>query len=166
MSNGINQIFARISSYNLFNYLLPGVLFAVMVTNVSSFNLIQDNIIIGAFIYYFIGLIVSRIGSLILEPFLRKISFLNPTDYHAFINASKKDDKIELLSEISNMYRTLLSMIVLTFLFLAYEKIELIFPAIVKFRFIMLLIILLLLFLFSYIKQSWYLDKRIQKEGL
>ncbi len=166
MSNGINQIFARISSYNLFNYLLPGVLFAVMVTNVSSFNLIQDNIIIGAFIYYFIGLIVSRIGSLILEPFLRKISFLNPTDYHAFINASKKDDKIELLSEISNMYRTLLSMIVLTFLFLAYEKIELIFPAIVKFRFIMLLIILLLLFLFSYRKQSWYLDKRIQKEGL
>ena len=56
----------KISSYNIFNYLLPGSLFAVIADAVTDYRLIQEDIVVGLFLYYFIGLVVSRIGSLVV----------------------------------------------------------------------------------------------------
>ncbi len=64
----MKELLDRLSSYNLFNYLLPGVVFAIVAKSVTSYNFLQDDIFVGAFTYYFIGLVVSRVGSTILEP--------------------------------------------------------------------------------------------------
>lgn len=70
----MKDLLDKISSYNLFNYLFPGILFAVISKEFTSYSLLQDNLIVGAFIYYFIGLVVSRFGSLVIEPASKKPS--------------------------------------------------------------------------------------------
>lgn len=63
----------KISSYNIFNYLLPCSIFAVVADALTSFHVLQEDIVIGLFLYYFIGLVVSRVGSLVIEPSLRAL---------------------------------------------------------------------------------------------
>jgi hypothetical protein len=98
----LKDLLSKLSSYNLFNYLLPGIIFVVLAKELTRFFFVQDDIILGAFLYYFIGMVISRFGSLIIEPLLKKISLLKFADYGDFVTASKKDEKIELLSEVNN----------------------------------------------------------------
>lgn len=158
----MKEFLDKLSTYNIFNYLLPGVIFVVILSKISNYNLLQEDIITGAFLYYFIGLIVSRVGSLFIEPFLKWIKFLKYSDYKKFVRASKEDPKIELFSEINNMYRTLCSL----FLLLSLTKIYETYLAELKFfesyESIFILALLLLLFLFSYRKQTKYITKRVE----
>ena len=151
----------KLSSYNIFNYLFPGVVFVVIASKLTTYNFIQQDIIVGAFLYYFIGLIISRIGSIFIEPFLKFVKFLKFADYKKFVKATKTDTKIDTLSEVNNMYRTICSLFLMLivmkgfdwlttkWIFLAERKIE------------TLTIFLFILFLFSYRKQTNYITKRI-----
>ena len=102
----MKELLDKLSSYNIFNYLLPGILFSVIASKVTELNLIQSDIVIGVFLYYFVGLIISRLGSLIVEPILKKVKFLKFAEYTDFVKVSEKDKKLEILSESNNMYRT------------------------------------------------------------
>lgn len=161
----MKEILDKLSSYNLFNYLLPGIIFVVLVSKVTHYSFMQQDIIIGAFLYYFIGLVISRFGSLVIEPFLKWFSFLRFTDYKDFVSASKKDDKLELLSEVNNTYRTLSSLFILLFSLKLYEKIEGRFSILKEWSAIILMMLLLIIFLLSYIKQTSYITKRIKASG-
>lgn len=161
----MKELLDKISSYNVFNYLFPGILFAVISEEFTAYSFLQDNLIIGAFVYYFIGLVISRFGSLFIEPLLRKLSFLKFANYKDFVSASKKDAKIEVLLEINNMYRTLISMFVLTFLLKLYELIESNAPILKDWSTYILLVLLLGMFLFSYRRQTNYITKRIKLNG-
>lgn len=161
----MKELIDKISSYNLFNYLFPGILFAVISKEITKYSFLQENLIIGAFVYYFIGLVISRFGSLIIEPILRKLSFLKFADYKEFISVSKKDSKIELLSETNNMYRTLSSLFTLLLLLKLYELIESKLPILKDYDSYILLVLLLFMFLFSYRKQTNYITKRIKSNG-
>ncbi len=158
----IKEVLDKITTYNIFNYLLPGILFVYLTKEITSYNLIQENNLIGAFLYYFIGMIVSRFGSLFIEPMLKKVRFLKFSDYRSFIIASKKDIKIELLSEVNNTYRTILSM----FILLIFEKIYLYIKQYYAIQHNTTLIIIglfiITLFLFSYRKQTNFITKRIE----
>lgn len=160
----MNDIFSKISSYNLFNNLLPGIVFVALSELVTGYSFAQKDVLIAAFLYYFIGLVISRVGSLIIEPLLRKINFLNFADYKDFVSASKKDQKLEVLSEVNNTYRTLCSMFVLLFLLKLYEKIEQYLAPLQDWNTIILLTFLLIIFLLSYRKQSTYISKRINEK--
>lgn len=81
----IKELSEKISSYNLFNNLLPGILFVFIITELTDFDLILDNNFIGAFFYYFVGMIISRLGSLITEPFLKWMKFVKFTDYKDYL---------------------------------------------------------------------------------
>jgi hypothetical protein len=93
----MNELLTKLSSYNLFNYLLPGVLFAILASETTPHQFIQKDIITGVFFYYFLGLVVSRFGSLVIGPILKSLSFVKFADYKAFVAASKKDPQIEIL---------------------------------------------------------------------
>lgn len=156
------EILDKISSYNLFNYLLPGILFVIIANKFTSYSFIESDLIIAAFVYYFIGLIISRFGSLIIEPILKKISFLKFADYRKFVSASKKDTKINLLSESNNMYRTFCSMLILLVLLKFYDLIEMKFQILNSWSPYILIGSLLLMFFYSYRKQTAYITKRIE----
>jgi hypothetical protein len=160
----MKELLDKLSSYNIFNYLLPGILFSVLASKMTELNLIQSDLIIGVFVYYFIGLIISRIGSLIIEPIIEKTKFIKFADYKDFIKVSATDKKIEVLSETNNMYRTLIA----TFLLLGILKIY--FFLAKKWLFLtewsgwILIGALIIIFLFSYRKQTKYIVSRINSQ--
>lgn len=117
----MGDLINKISSYNLFNYLFPGIVFVALSKEITAYSFVQQDILVGAFLYYFIGLVISRFGSLVVEPILKKIKFIEFADYKDFVVASQKDPQIEILSEANNTYRTLLSMFLLVFLLKLYE---------------------------------------------
>ena len=157
----MDELFKKISSYNLFNYLLPGILFVSVVEIVTDYSLVQDDIIIGLFVYYFIGLVISRFGSLIVEPLLKKAKFIKFASYNDFVTASKKDSKIELLSEANNMYRTIISLFILLVLLFFYNYFEYKFLIPPQLSIFILIVLIIIMFLYSYKKQTSYITKRI-----
>ena len=161
----MKEIIAKLSSYNLFNYLLPGVLLAVLAGETTDYSFTHENIAIGAFLYYFIGLVISRFGSLVIEPILKKVSFVKFAPYGDFIAASKEDDELEILSEANNMYRTLSSMFILLFVLRLYGKVEGNIPVLKDWNTGILMGLLLLMFLLSYRKQTEYIRKRVAAKG-
>lgn len=158
----MNELLGKITSYNLFNYLLPGVLFAVILDKFTNFSLIQENVVIGAFVYYFVGLIISRFGSLIVEPILKKVSFIRFAEHQDFVSYSKQDPKVETLLEASNMYRTFTAMFFLLLLFKLYNFFLMKFPILNESSLYILVALLLVMFLFSYRKQTKYISKRVK----
>ncbi|OFY39673.1 MAG: hypothetical protein A2X18_09690 [Bacteroidetes bacterium GWF2_40_14] len=157
----MKELLDKISSYNLFNYLLPGILFVCISKQFTDYNFIQDNDFIGAFLYYFIGMVISRFGSLFIEPILKKISFLKFADYRSFVYASKKDDKIELFSEVNNTYRTITAMFVILLLLKLYNHFQVRWDIPQNVTTLILVFLILLMFLYSYRKQTNYITKRI-----
>jgi hypothetical protein len=158
----MKEILDKLSSYNIFNYLLPGILFVVISKQYTSYNFFQEEILTGAFLYYFIGMVISRFGSIIIEPLLKKVSFLKFEDYKKFIIASKKDEKIELLSEVNNTYRTITSMLILLFILKGYSLLQGSLKISNNTTYLILGCFLFIMFLFSYRKQTNYISKRIQ----
>ena len=108
----MSELLQKLSTYNIFNYLFPGVVFVILLNRYTGINLAVDDVILGMFLYYFFGLVLSRIGSILIEPALRRTKIVEFSDYARFIRASKLDDKIELLSEVNNMQRTIIAMLV------------------------------------------------------
>lgn len=159
----MKEILDKLSSYNIFNYLLPGVVFSVLGDALTSFNFIQSDVVIGAFFYYFIGLIISRIGSLAIEPILKRTGFLKFSSYGDFVEASKKDEMIKVLSESNNMYRTFCSLFASLVIVKIFELIVSAFPVAGQWTTEFTVMALLLLFLISYRKQTQYITKRINK---
>jgi hypothetical protein len=157
------EIIEKISSYNLFNYLLPGILFVYAISNITNFNLLIDNVVIAIFLYYFVGLVINRFGSIVIQPLLETVKFVRSANYKDFLPASEKDNKIELLSEINNMFRTFISMLVLILLTIVYDKIAICFCIPLKNTIVALVIALLVLFLFSYRKQTTFIRKRVER---
>jgi hypothetical protein len=158
----VKDLLDKLSSYNIFNYLLPGVLFATFVDGLTNLQVLQKDLIVGVFLYYFLGSVVSRIGSLVVEPILRRTKFLSFAPYDAFVKAAKVDPKIELLSEVNNMYRTFVA------LFLSVAMVALYSKASNYLQFLhaaapwVCIVGLLGLFLLSYKKQTEYVVKRVE----
>lgn len=155
------EFLSKLSSYNIFNYLLPGILFGFVASSFTRYNFISADLIIGIFIYYFIGMVISRFGSLVLEPLLKRTSFLRFADYEDYIAASAGEPKIELLSEVNNTYRTLCSALILLGLLRLYQEIENRISGLGDWNVPILLVILLITFLLSYRKQTGYISRRV-----
>jgi hypothetical protein len=160
--DAIKEVWEKISSYNIFNYLFPGILFVYIAKEFIGYNLIQNNNLKGFFLYYFIGMIVSRCGSLFIEPFLKKIRFVKFESYKNYVEASKKDNKIELLSEVNNTYRTLLAMLFALCALKIYLHIKLVYKFSHFLSITIISVSVIILFLLSYRKQTKYITQRIQ----
>jgi len=157
----MKSIIDKISTYNIFNYLFPGILFAVISKSFTKYSFIQNDLVEGLFTYYFIGLVISRFGSLVVEPLLKKMKIVKYSSYEDFITACKVDDKLELLSEVNNMYRTIFSMFILLLLFKLYELFSNGFPDINNYTYCIALVLLSGLFMASYWKQTKFIKERV-----
>jgi hypothetical protein len=159
----MSELLNKISSYNIFNYLLPGILFAFLAQHVLPLPMPHTDVLVGAFLYYFLGMVVSRFGSLVLEPLLKVISFVRYADYKDFVAAEKKDQKLQLLLEINNTYRTLCSSFILILLLKLYIEVEGKYPVLKAWDVTIGMILLAIMFLFSYRKQTSYVKKRVRE---
>ena len=167
----------KISSYNIFNNLFPGIIFTFAINRTTRFNIGTDSLFENVFIFYFIGMVISRVGSIFIEKLLKKIKiknkktkkkepFLNFANYDDFVNASEKQEDIKTLSETNNTYRTLISL----FFLLVTVKIYDMFIHTLLIQFVsknvicvILFSLLSILFVYSYRKQTSYISKRVEK---
>lgn len=158
----MNNIVEKIGSYQIFTNLFPGGFFVLGLRFFFNLEFPTKNIGEDLMVYYFIGLIISRIGSLIIEPALKKIRFLKFAPYCDFVVASKIDAKVDTLSEINNYMRSLLTC---SLLFLAVGGLQRLVRTCYFFSIAWkwgLLILVLIIFLFSYKKQTNYVRKRVE----
>ena len=159
--NSMKDLLEKLSSYNIFNYLLPGVVFVAISSSLTGYSLIQDDIVIGVFLYYFIGLVISRIGSIVVEPVLKWLGFVHFSEYRDYIQATEKDKLLEVLSEANNMYRTFLSLFLCLAILKAFEVITGYHPFLNDWLPAIIVVGLLFLFAFSYRKQTSYISRRV-----
>lgn len=99
----------RISNYNLLNNLIPGAILCVLLKYLVGYDFMNVGTLELLVIFYFIGMVNGRIGSLVVEPFLKWIKLVTFRDHKQFVEAEQKDKKIVYLSETNNMYRSMIS---------------------------------------------------------
>ncbi len=159
----MENLLEKISSYSLLNNIIPGAVFWYLCQKVCNLTLSTDNIIENILIYYFLGLIVSCIGSLIIEPVYKKIKMITYAKYSDFLDAVKVDSKIETLSEINNAYRTMVAL----GLMLALVKIYVYLSTELNLNFAvtqwLIIIFIFILFSFEHKKQTGYIRERVSK---
>lgn len=156
----------KVSSYQIFTFLFPGAVFLAILSNAYSKTVPEISIWEELFLCYTVGMIISRIGTLLLEEFLfwlgkRFGGFLERIDYNNIILAERKDTKVNMLLQVSNTYRTMAA-VFLTLLIVAAvnhcTSLDLQFSCgVVWFS-----VIMVLLFSLSFIKQYKYAKKRVE----
>lgn len=157
----------KISSYNLITNLVPGLLLvealrAGGVPFVSGDQAPFTWVLLG----YALGLISSRTGSLLIEAWLRRRYAQAPVydynfNYGDFIEASRKDPKLEVLLETANGYRAIAGACILFFIIaLSYLALE--FASVPTYaRVVIAVTIVLIVFLKSFLKQSEFIRSRV-----
>ena len=103
----METLFKQVSRYELFTNLIPGALFCLLVDSFYGVLTFEANIIQWLFIYYFIGSIISRIGSLFIEPALKFFRIIHFSDYREYCKAKEKDTEIASLLIPHNMFRSM-----------------------------------------------------------
>ena len=160
----MKELIEKLTSYNLFNYLLPGTVFSVLADSFTSYSFIQSDLFVAFFAYYFVGLVISRIGSLVLEPTLRKMGFVSFAPYSDFVRASATDPKLDALSESNNTYRTIAAVFLVLGVLKLIDIILHHFSAPSWLPPLLLCLFLFFLFLAAYRKQTAYIKKRVQTQ--
>lgn len=158
----MEELIKKLEAYNIFNFLLPGIIYVYAMKYYIHINMIFDDIVQMSFVYYFIGLVISRIGSLIIEPMLKKIEFVKFAHYSEYIKASNIDKKIENFSMDNNMFRTFISLfssiLFIKMVYCIIRNIDMIY----KFVPTVIILLFIILFLFAYRKQTNYIKKRVE----
>lgn len=159
----MSEIIGKISSYNIFNFLFPGIIFCSLIKEFTSFSLPEYGILENIFIYYFCGLCISRFGSIAIEPILKKIKFIKFSQYEDYIEASKNDATIKILLEVANTYRTILAVFIIFIIVKIYEPLKNLCSFFEYAGYVIIFLSLITIFLYSYKKQINFIVKRIDK---
>lgn len=158
----MEKLLDKLSSYQLFNYLFPGIIFINLIDLLTSIQILYDRVEFIIFLYYIVGMILSRIGSVAIEPLYKGFCWVVFAGYKDYIEASKQDSKIDILSMENNTYRTLIatfvSLLVVYCLDLAqwfrdFNDSKYAVPVYV--------VLLIALFSFSYRKQTSFVRRRV-----
>ena len=157
----MQAILEKLSAYNIFSYLLPGLLFVSLGERLTSFSLIQRSWIVGIVLYYFIGLVISRVGSLIVKPILERVGFVKEAPFEDYVEASASDSRIGVLSTRNNLFRTLCAMVMMLIGLKIGEKVIGILPWGADVYDFIFLVGLFVLLLFSYRKQAQAVVRRV-----
>ncbi|MDO4282252.1 MAG: hypothetical protein Q4D02_01330 [Clostridia bacterium] len=157
----MEEFIKKIETYNIINYLLPGIIFTIIFTYLTEINILNDNAGIAIVEYYFIGLVLSRIGSIIIKPILKGCKIIDEEKYEDFIDKEVKDEKIPILVREGNQYRTFIA----TFVVLIIIEINNIIQGNHdKWMTLITFITLIVLFILSYRKQLIFITKRIKNK--
>lgn len=166
--DGLKVIIEKLSQYNILTNILPGTILCIVSTFCIGYNLlITDNWYLQGVIFYFVGIINNRFGSLVVEPFLKRLKILEFTSYKDYIAAESKDAKVTILSTENNVFRSCVSLCIITVLALIFrildDNIKWVNDCNCEYKMMALLILLLIVFILSYRKQTAYVNQRVKK---
>lgn len=178
MDEIVKNVIEKVSSYHIFNYFFPGIIFCWLIDKVTRVSISTGEVWKDIFIYYFVGMTISRIGSIYIEAALRSVRitnkdrkkepFLNFIPYGDYITASKKDGFIKTLNEMNNTYRTLLTVFIVAtgvklYDIFFYDMVQGFGDTGNSVSLLILFLLTIILFVNSYRKQTDYIKKRVEK---
>lgn len=157
----LSAVLGKISNYNILNNLIPGAILCVIFKYLVGYDFMNVGTLELIVIFYFAGMINSRIGSLFVEWILKKIKLVTFRDHHLYVAAEQKDKKMNSLVETNNMYRSMISVaftaLIVKFYHVAVD-LQWNFGNVSEW---VLLVALLVLFAMAYRKQTKYIVSRI-----
>jgi len=153
-------MFDKLDAYNLVANLVPGAALTYAV-HFSQFPTPSPDDL-GAFLLvsFVAGVTANRLGSLILDPLLRKAKFLRPKDYRSFLIREKDDQKLDSLVANSGLYRTFFTAGAIYLLALAFSAITTYLTK--QGLFTAFVIAGMVVFLFALKKEDGYIHSRIE----
>lgn len=157
----LSAVLGKISNYNILNNLIPGAILCVVFKYLVGYDFMNVGTIELIVVFYFIGMINSRLGSLFVEWILKKVKLVTFRDHHLYVSAEQKDKKINSLIEINNMYRSMISVVFTAIIVKFYHvavDLQWDFGNVTEW---VLLVALLVLFAMAYRKQTKYIVSRI-----
>lgn len=157
----MDELIKKIETYNIINYLLPGMIFSISFKYLTDINISNSNAAIAIAEYYFIGLVLSRIGSIVIKALLKKCKIIKEEEYEVFIDKEKEDEKISILVRDGNQYRTFIATFVVLALIETYNIIK---GNTDKWITLIAFLVLIILFILSYRKQLIFITKRIKRD--
>lgn len=156
----MESLLSKISAYHLISYGLTGLLltscYVVLHGLSTSFG---PAIAFGG--VYLVGILVSRVGSVVMEWPLKKIGFIKYAIYSDYVEAESVDSKVSGLAEQSAFYRTLSCGFSLLAIFSGFDRRE---PVIIDFAGWIetsAYSAMAILFLFAYRKQCKFVFDRV-----
>jgi len=153
-------VVGNFSAYDFLTNFVPGVVFASIATVGTRFSFLHPDPIVSVGLFFFFGMVISRVGSLVVQPSLEWIGFLRSGDYKNFLIAEKRDGKVQTMLEVRNLYRsTLTALLMLAPMVALFPNPAPSFPPMALFVFVLFSATV---FLFSLQKQSKYLTERIR----
>ena len=159
----MDKFLNKLSEYHFIQSLVPGMIFTYCSKMFYEINFLTDKPVYDFIVILIIGIIISRIGSIIVEPILRKLKILKFCKYTDYVEASQKDSFIKNLSETNNLYRAIIA----TFLVLPVERLYIFlrerFLWIHEWSYLILSVLFIVLFIFSYRKQTKYIKERVDE---
>lgn len=158
----VTKLLDKISAYQVVNYIIPGSVLCVLLKHMVGYDIIAFSMIENVIICYFVGLVNSRLGSLILRPILKKCRLVKDAPYDDFVSVEKYDAKLTMLSDINNVFRSFASVMLVSLIAYGIKHIEIIEKYIItNFNWIAILF-LLILFVFSIRKQTKFVKDRVE----
>ena len=155
-------MFDKLDAYNLVANLVPGAALTYAL-HFSHFPTPPPDKF-GAFLLvaFVAGVTTNRLGSLILDPVLRRIKFLKPKDYGSFLKREKEDQKLDALVANSGLYRTFFAAGLIYLVALVSSKI--ITEVSSQTLFTSLVVLGMTVFLFALQKEDCYIHSRIEAD--
>lgn len=158
----IKILIDKFSQYNFLTNILPGSVLCIILKYLVGYDLIPEDNYQAGIVFYFVGIVNSRVGSLIIEPVLKKISWVIFAPYPKFLQAEKEDSKLEPLSQENNVYRSYISVMFISVVGYIHKNYSLDGKQLLSDDPLVLVVSLLILFLFAYRKQTSFVRKRVE----
>jgi hypothetical protein len=150
----------KIGGYDLVVTLIPGVILAEALRLYGCPLISWESVVPYAVVSYLLGLIASRLGSMLVAPVAQKIS-KKSFDYNNFVRAEKADPKIQTLLQTANAYRSFCGVaFAFFFIVISYEGVELLGLS-EPVRLILVVSCMGILSFISYLKQRSYIAARV-----
>lgn len=160
----MNGLVEKLDSFQILTNLLPGLFFRYALRLILGIDIPMDGIVEEMVLCYFIGLMIGRIGSVIIEPIVRKFKLVKYAPYGDFVAIEKEDHKLSVLSTMNIFYRSLLAATLLLLVMYGFIHLERIRRIVILIWQPFVIILLCMIFFGSYKKQTNTIRKRIEKQ--
>lgn len=157
MNEFLKSLSEKLSAYQLFNFIYPGAVFlGILSYKGVPLGMLKE---IWWFLLasYFLGMTISRFGSIVIESICLKFGWIEKYDIKRYADNIAKNSFTAILLELTNIYRTICSMGILLFLctIFKYQQDD-------KCGMLFIEGLFVLLFGVSFVKQHHYLEEKLK----
>lgn len=159
----MEELAKKISRYNFANFLIPGSLYVLLMAEHLPLSEITKDPLYFLIAAYFAGAVISRFGSVVVRPLLFRIQRLrfDQYTYQDYVAADHSDERISALLEDRNLYRSIISLILVSYLSIRYLDLRAAFPNIQEYEMEGFAVALLSVFITAYVRQDSFITKRV-----